>query len=95
MFVPDFAEPCSVSLHLAVRVGRLGRAISPRFAHRYHAEPTLAVVFTAEKLLAEWDLIFSLPIPKYTEFAPPCIAACKDSKFPAGDIISNSLTIRL
>ena len=53
MFVPDFAEPCSVSLHLAVRVGRLGRAISPRFAHRYHAEPTLAVVFTAEKLLAE------------------------------------------
>lgn len=53
MFVPDFAEPCSVSLHLAVRVGRLGRAISPRFAHRYHAGPTLAVVFTAEKLLAE------------------------------------------
>lgn len=53
MFVPDFANPCSVELHLAVRIGRLGRCVSPRFAHRYYAEPTLAVVFTADTLLAE------------------------------------------
>lgn len=53
MFVPDFANPCSVQMHLAVRIGRLGRCVSPRFAHRYHAEPTLAVVFTADTLLEE------------------------------------------
>ena len=43
------------------------------------------------KLLAEWDLMFRFPTPKYTESAPPWIAAWRHSKFPAGAIISKSL----
>ncbi|MBQ8227072.1 MAG: FAA hydrolase family protein [Bacteroidaceae bacterium] len=51
MFVPPFAERCSVQTHLAVRICRLGRCVSPRFAHRYHEGATLAAVFRADNLL--------------------------------------------
>ena len=50
-FIPDFAEPCTVSVQLAVRIGRLGRCISPRFAHRYCDAATVAAVFVAQGLL--------------------------------------------
>ena len=39
------------------------------------------------KLLAECERMFSFSTPKYTESAPPCIAAARHSKFPAGAII--------
>lgn len=51
MFIPPFAEHCSVQMHLAVRICRLGRCVSPRFAHRYHEGMTLGAVFQADNLL--------------------------------------------
>ena len=35
-FVPDCAAPCTCGAQLAVRISRLGRFISPRFARRYY-----------------------------------------------------------
>ena len=63
LFIPDFADPCCVQAHLVVRICRLGRSISERFAHRYYDAITVGATFTAERLrqeLAEahrpWDL---------------------------------------
>ena len=42
------------------------------------------------KLPAECERMFRCPIPKYTESAPPSMAAVRQSKLPAGAIISNS-----
>ena len=62
-FIPDFANPCTIQGHLVVRICRLGRSISERFAHRYYDAVTVGATFTAENLrqeLAEaqrpWDL---------------------------------------
>ena len=52
-FVPDFANPCTMQLHLVVRICRLGRSISERFAHRYYDAVSVGVTFTAENLLKE------------------------------------------
>ena len=50
-FVPDFANPCTMQLHLVIRICRLGRSISERFAHRYYDAVSVGVTFTAENLL--------------------------------------------
>lgn len=62
-FIPNFANPCCIQAHLVVRICRLGRSISERFAHRYYDAVTIGATFTAEHLrqeLAEanypWDL---------------------------------------
>lgn len=52
-FVPDFADPCTFQLHLVARICRLGRSISPRYAHRYYDAVTVGVTFTAENLLQD------------------------------------------
>ena len=52
-FIPDFATPCTMQLHLVVRICRLGRSISSRFAHRYYDSVSVGVTFTAENLLQE------------------------------------------
>ena len=46
LFLPDFANPASVSLYLAVRICRLGRSISERFAHRYYDAATVIPHFS-------------------------------------------------
>ena len=63
LFIPDFAELCTVQTHLVVRICRLGRSISERFAHRYYDAITVGATFTAENLRQElaaahrpWDL---------------------------------------
>ena len=62
-FIPDFANPCTIEGHLIVRICRLGRSISERFAHRYYDAISVGVTFKAENLLTEyiekgqpWDL---------------------------------------
>lgn len=52
-FIPDFTNDCAVQLCAAVRIERLGRSISSRFASRYyHSERIcLGVHFTARDLL--------------------------------------------
>ncbi len=62
-FVPDFAERFDYETEIVVRINKLGKNISERFAHRYYNEVTVGIDFTArdlqEKLRAErlpWDL---------------------------------------
>ncbi len=62
-FIPDFTERCDYETELVVRICRLGRSISPRFAHRYYDAVTMGIDFTArdlqERLRAQghpWEL---------------------------------------
>lgn len=49
-FIPEFATDCRIEAHLAVRISRLGRSISERFAHRYYDAITVGATFIAENL---------------------------------------------
>ena len=62
-FIPDYTQECEYEAELVVRICRMGRSISQRFAHRYYDAVTVGVDFTARdlqrKLRAEglpWDL---------------------------------------
>ena len=62
-FIPDFTERCDYETELVVRICRLGRSISQRFAHRYYDAVTVGIDFTArdlqERLRAQglpWEL---------------------------------------
>lgn len=62
-FIPDYTQECEYEAELVVRICRMGRSISERFAHRYYDAITIGVDFTARdlqrKLRAEglpWDL---------------------------------------
>lgn len=46
-FIPDFTQRCDYETELVVRICRLGRSISPRFAHRYYDAVTVGIDFTA------------------------------------------------
>ena len=50
-FIPDFASPCTFQMSLVLRISRLGRSISPRFAHRYYDALTVGVMFTVRTCL--------------------------------------------
>ena len=45
-FIPDFAPHFGVTPMLALRVGRLGKCIAPRFAHRYIDAVSAAFIVT-------------------------------------------------
>ena len=62
-FIPDYTDECEYEAELVVRICRMGRSISERFAHRYYDAVTVGVDFTARdlqrRLRAEglpWDL---------------------------------------
>ena len=62
-FVPDFMGRIDYETELVVRISRLGKCISQRFAHRYYDAVTVGIDFTARdlqrKLRAEglpWEL---------------------------------------
>ena len=62
-FIPDFTMQCDYETELVVRICRLGKNISTRFAHRYYDAVTVGIDFTARdlqrKLRAEgkpWEL---------------------------------------
>ncbi|MBR3512946.1 MAG: fumarylacetoacetate hydrolase family protein [Bacteroidaceae bacterium] len=62
-FIPDFTQRCDYETELVVRIGRLGRSISQRFAHRYYDAVTVGIDFTARDLQQRlrsqglpWDL---------------------------------------
>lgn len=62
-FIPDYAPRCTMEVHLVARICRLGRYISPRFAHRYYDALTVGIAFTAQDLFeqlrsagAPWDI---------------------------------------
>lgn len=49
-YLPDFSEDLHYETELIVKINRLGKNISPQFAHRYFAEIGLGVDFTARDL---------------------------------------------
>lgn len=62
-FVPDELGRIDIEAHLVVRIGRLGKSIPQRFAHRYADAVTVGIDFTAHDVLeaarqggAPWDL---------------------------------------
>lgn len=51
-FIPDFTQRCDYETELVVRICRLGRSISQRFAHRYYDAVTVGIDFTARDVQA-------------------------------------------
>ena len=51
-FVPDFDSRFLATVALAVRIGKLGKGIAPRFAHRYVDAVAPALLFIASGKLA-------------------------------------------
>lgn len=49
-FIPDFSDEIHYETELVVRINRLGKNISERFAHRYYDTVTVGVDFTARDL---------------------------------------------
>lgn len=87
-FVPDFAKHFEARLGLAVKIGKLGKGIAPRFASRYVESAAPCVLFAASDLLhalrqqgLPWTSAISydkcLAIGKFT---PISIEACSQSK---------------
>ncbi len=50
-FVPDFASKFEARTALAIKIGRLGKGIAQRFAHRYVDSAAPAILFVASDLL--------------------------------------------
>lgn len=62
-FIPDFTQQLEYETELVVHISRVGKNISPRFAHRYYDKITVGIDLTARdlqrKLRAEgkpWEL---------------------------------------
>lgn len=49
-FIPDFSEEIQYETEVVVKINRLGKNISERFAHRYYNEITIGIDFTARDL---------------------------------------------
>lgn len=50
-FIPDFAKEFEAIPTIAVRINRLGKSVSPKFAERYYAEFAAAIHFRSIDLL--------------------------------------------
>ncbi len=46
-YIPSFSERVDYETELVVRINRVGKSISPRFAHKYYDEVGLGIDFTA------------------------------------------------
>ncbi|MDR1864361.1 MAG: fumarylacetoacetate hydrolase family protein [Bacteroidales bacterium] len=49
-FYPDFSSEIHYETEIVVRINRIGKSISPRFAHRYYSEITAGIDFTARDI---------------------------------------------
>ena len=49
-YIPDFSSDVQCEMEIVVRINRLGKNISQRFAHRYYDEVTLGIDITARDL---------------------------------------------
>lgn len=49
-FLPNFSSEIAYQLCVVVRIGRLGKCIAPRFAHRYYSEVTLGIDWIARDM---------------------------------------------
>ena len=53
-FIPDFSKQIDYETELVVRINRLGKNISERFAHRYYDAVTVGIDFTARDLQKQY-----------------------------------------
>lgn len=93
-FVPDFARRFEAMTALAVRIGKLGKGIAPRFAYRYVEAIAPCVIFLATDLLMTLranGLPWS-PAISYDK----CLAIGKFSAIPVEEIrnVGVSLTLQ-
>lgn len=49
-FLPDFSKEIHYETELIIKINRIGKNISPKFAHRYYDEIGLGIDFTARDL---------------------------------------------
>jgi 2-keto-4-pentenoate hydratase/2-oxohepta-3-ene-1,7-dioic acid hydratase in catechol pathway len=49
-FLPDFSKEIHYEVEVVVKISKLGKGISPKFAHRYFDEVTLGIDITARDL---------------------------------------------
>ncbi len=49
-WIPSFSREVHYETELVVKIGRTGKCIAERFAHRYYDEVTLGIDFTARDL---------------------------------------------
>ena len=49
-FIPDFSNDIQYEVEVLIRINRLGKAISPKFSHKYYDEIGLGIDFTARDL---------------------------------------------
>jgi len=52
-FLPDFSKEIHYEVELVVKIDRLGKSISARYAHRYFSEVTLGIDITARDIQAQ------------------------------------------
>lgn len=52
-FIPDFSSNIHYETEIVIKINRLGKHIAERFAHRYYAEVTVGIDFTARDLQQE------------------------------------------
>ena len=55
-FMPDFSEKIQYETEIVVRIGRLGKNIAKRFAHRYYDEISVGIDITARDLQQEFRM---------------------------------------
>ena len=49
-FIPDFSNDVQYEVEVLIKINRLGKAISPKFSHKYYDEIGLGIDFTARDL---------------------------------------------
>jgi acylpyruvate hydrolase len=49
-FLPDFSKEIHFEVEVVIKISKLGKGISPKFAHRYFDEVTLGIDITARDL---------------------------------------------
>ena len=49
-FLPDFSENIHYEVEVVVKISKLGKSISSKFAHRYYDEVTLGIDITARDI---------------------------------------------
>ena len=75
-FLPQFSNRIEYETELVFHISRLGKNISPKFAHRYYDSVTVGIDFTARDIQAEarrtgnpWDISkgfdYSAPIGRF------------------------------
>lgn len=80
-FIPDFMGQIDYETELVVRIGRLGKGITERFAHRYYDAVTVGIDFTARDMQKKcreqglpWDICKGFDgaacIGEWVELAP-------------------------